>query len=165
MEQSREELIVDNMNLVYAALHKYYPTFAYDEDMVQCGMIGLIRSADTYDPEKSKFSTYATTAILNEFKMELRRRQTRIPEVSLSQSVGGGDDEELTLEGTMCGDEDVVYCDTEAMIAKLTDEEREALRLTTYGLTQREVAKKMKCSQPNVARILKKIKLKWSDVN
>lgn len=163
MEQSRDELITENMNLVYSALHKYYPSMAYDEDMIQYGMIGLIKAADTYDASKSKFSTYAMWVILNEIKQEFRRRHKPYEVVSLSQEIGVGDDK-ITLEDSLCGEEDIEFVDVSALTDGLTDEERKILDWTTEGLTQLEIAKKMGCSQPQIGRILRRIKLKWSNV-
>lgn len=160
MEQSRDDLIIENMNLVYGALHKYYPTFAFDEDIIQWGMVGLIKAADTYDASKSKFSTYAVRVILNEIRMELRRRRSIVPEISLSQEIALGEDK-VTLEDSLCGDEDIDYVDKAELTVGLTDDEKKMLGLTLKGLSQREIASKMGCSQPTVGRTLRKIKSKW----
>lgn len=56
-----EQLVIDNMDLVYHIVRKYRNVGSEDfEDLVQEGMIGLVRSAKDFDPEKGfKFSTYA----------------------------------------------------------------------------------------------------------
>lgn len=161
MEQSRDELITENMNLVHATLHRYYPTFAYDDDLIQCGMLGLVRAADTYDASKSKFSTYATRVIVNELRKEFRQRFKPRETVSLSQEIELGDDK-VTLEDSLCGDEDIEYVDKETLLAGLTETERKVMDLTAEGFTQREIATKIGCTQPTVGHIIRKIKWKWS---
>ena len=83
MTNERDNLIENNMNLVHFIIGKYYPTYRYDEDLVQCGMIGLIHAADRYDAIKGKFSTYASHCISNEIRRELKRRDKYRNEVSL----------------------------------------------------------------------------------
>lgn len=88
----REELILNNMPLVYHVIHKYYPKYARDEDVEQCGMIGLIQAVDGYDETKSKFSTYAVTIIRREINRELKRREADKMLVSLDDLIERGGD-------------------------------------------------------------------------
>lgn len=91
-EKSRDDLIVENMPLVYFCLNKYYPSFRNDEDLVQCGMIGLIEAVDNRDNAKHKFSTYAMSIIRNHMAKELKRRVEEPKTVSLDQMMERRDD-------------------------------------------------------------------------
>ena len=42
----RKKFIEENVNLVYVIVREYYPTFIFDEDVIQCGMVGLCKAAN-----------------------------------------------------------------------------------------------------------------------
>lgn len=66
-DKAKEQLILNNINLVKYIANKYYTMFEvcnykdYDfEDLVQVGIIGLMKAIDKYNPALGcKFSTYA----------------------------------------------------------------------------------------------------------
>lgn len=89
----KHKLMEENINLVYFTIHKYYPSFIKDEDIIQCGMLGLCCAAKHYDPTKSKFSTFAISWIKNEIKHELQERGKRQVEISLETFLEGNRDE------------------------------------------------------------------------
>lgn len=88
-----KQFIEDNVKLVYYLIQKYYPTYAYDEDIIQCGMIGLCKAAKAWQ-QKGKFSSYAKKCIFNEIKNELKYRQKHSAVISL----------EVLLEGDKSND-------------------------------------------------------------
>ena len=45
---NRGEFIEQNINLVYVVIREYYPMFISDEDIIQCGMLGLCKAADKW---------------------------------------------------------------------------------------------------------------------
>lgn len=53
-----------------------------EDDLIQCGRIGLIKAAIDYDPEKGAFSTYAVWKIMSELQKGTRDIKTtvRIPQ-------------------------------------------------------------------------------------
>lgn len=61
-EEARNELARRNQRLAVSIAKKYvgYSSVMTIEDLSQEGCIGIIRAIETYDPTKSKFSTYAT---------------------------------------------------------------------------------------------------------
>lgn len=73
------------MQLVYYLVHKYYPTYAKDEDIIQSGMLGLVKAANNYDDSKSKFSTYAGVVICREIAQELKNREKEKQTISLER--------------------------------------------------------------------------------
>lgn len=61
-ERAREKLVTSNLRLVvkFVMSRRFHPRMDA-EDLVQHGMIGLIRAAEKYDPDwGTRFSTYAT---------------------------------------------------------------------------------------------------------
>lgn len=153
---TKQQLIEDNMNLVYSLISKEYPTYLQDEDIVQCGMVGLCKAADKWDDSKSKFSTFAFICIRNEIRMELRRRQKHNGVLSLDYEVDGNDGERTAFGDCIVGDEDVHYIDTE--LPTLTARERQVFELFQTGLTQTEVAKKLGLSKQRVWKVRRKIR-------
>lgn len=71
--QARDRLVEENMGLVYSTARKYTGR-GYDmEDIVQIGVIGLIKGIDRFDLSYDvKFSTYAVVMIVGEVKRFLR---------------------------------------------------------------------------------------------
>ena len=63
------------MRLVHFVLNKYYPGYTKDEDIIQCGMVGLVGAANTFDESKGTFSTYAVRCVMNQINTELRNRK------------------------------------------------------------------------------------------
>lgn len=67
--EARRILIERNIGLVGACIKKFIGVYDYD-DIQQEGAIGLINEVDTYNIENGvKFSTYATTCIINNIKI------------------------------------------------------------------------------------------------
>jgi len=56
----RQEMIANNTGLVAFVAHKYKTTTLTFDDLMQEGMVGLIKAVDRFDPERGNcFSTYA----------------------------------------------------------------------------------------------------------
>lgn len=59
--EAREKLIVSNLRLVKSIAYKYLNLGLSLDDLIEEGIIGLIKAVDKYEPEMGlKFSTYAT---------------------------------------------------------------------------------------------------------
>lgn len=74
-EQERNELVIENKNLVLSIAHKYKgrsaPGIDFD-DIYQAGIIGLIQGIDRYDPsEGTQLSTYVVPWIEREIRYAL----------------------------------------------------------------------------------------------
>lgn len=87
MTDEQRKLAEENMNLVYHLIGKEYPTFLYDEDIVQSGFLGLCCATMKWKEEKGKFSTFACACIRNAIRMELRSRQAHASTLSLDYLV------------------------------------------------------------------------------
>lgn len=72
-QQAREELIRDNLGLVHLVVNRYCLKLGEREDLVQVGVIGLIKAIDGFNDEMNvKLSTYAVPLILGEIRRFLR---------------------------------------------------------------------------------------------
>ncbi len=67
-----DNLILDNINLIYKAAH-YFKNYASKEDLISCGVIGMIKAYKKYDDSfNTKFTTYAFDYIIGEMKKYIR---------------------------------------------------------------------------------------------
>ena len=160
--------------MVYIA-KKFDNTGVGVEDLISIGTIGLIKSINTFKPDKNiKLATYASRCIENEILMYLRRNNKTRLEVSIDEPLNvDWDGNELLLSDILGTDEDIIYRDMEnevernlllKAINKLTERERTIIRLR-FGLghpdgqemTQKEVASLLGISQSYISRLEKKI--------
>ena len=173
-DQAKSTLIEHNLRLVVYIAKKFDNTGIGVEDLISIGTIGLIKSINTFNPQKNiKLATYASRCIENEILMYLRRNSKTKMEVSIDEPLNvDWDGNELLLSDILGTDEDVIYRDIEAevehhllgkAINKLSGRERIIVELR-YGigrggreLTQKEVADRLGISQSYISRLEKKI--------
>ncbi len=174
-ESAKSTLIEHNLRLVVYIAKKFDNTGIGVEDLISIGTIGLIKSINTFNPQKNiKLATYASRCIENEILMYLRRNSKTKMEVSIDEPLNvDWDGNELLLSDILGTDEDVIYRDIEAevehhllgkAIDKLSGREKLIVELR-YGLgrgsgkelTQKEVADRLGISQSYISRLEKKI--------
>ena len=174
-EEAKALLIERNLRLVVYIAKKFDNTGVGVEDLISIGTIGLIKSINTFKPDKNiKLATYASRCIENEILMYLRRNNKTRLEVSIDEPLNvDWDGNELLLSDILGTDEDVIYRDIEneverklllKAINKLTDREKTIINLR-FGLntpdgqemTQKEVATLLGISQSYISRLEKKI--------
>lgn len=90
---NRSDFIEQNINLVYVVIREYYPFLVSDEDIIQCGMVGLCKAAKKWE-QKGKFSSFARKIILDEVRTELKQRQKRAVEISLERLMESDKDDD-----------------------------------------------------------------------
>lgn len=163
---TKQELIENNMNLVYFVIHKYYPTFSNDEDLKQVGMLGLCKAADIWDSKLSKFSTYAVTCIINEIRNEFRNRNHNVPSVSLETQLFEGDSD-YNLHNLLPIEDVDFDTDVEISCFKkiLTKDELDVVELMGEGMKQIEVAKELGITRGDVKERVRRIRRKWRVYN
>lgn len=168
-------LIEHNLRLVVYIAKKFDNTGVGVEDLISIGTIGLIKSINTFNPEKNiKLATYASRCIENEILMHLRKTSKNKMEVSIDEPLNvDWDGNELLLSDILGTDEDVIYRDLETEVEKkllkkamekLSYREKVIITLR-YGLatpsgeemTQKEVASYLGISQSYISRLEKKI--------
>lgn len=174
-DEAKNILIEHNLRLVVYIAKKFDNTGVGVEDLISIGTIGLIKSINTFKPDKNiKLATYASRCIENEILMYLRRNNKTRLEVSIDEPLNvDWDGNELLLSDILGTDEDVIYRDIEneverklllKAINKLTDREKTIINLR-FGLntpdgqemTQKEVATLLGISQSYISRLEKKI--------
>lgn len=174
-DAAKSRLIEHNLRLVVYIAKKFDNTGIGVEDLISIGTIGLIKSINTFKPDKNiKLATYASRCIENEILMYLRRNNKTRLEVSIDEPLNvDWDGNELLLSDILGTDEDVIYRDIEneverklllGAISKLSEREKKIINLR-FGLgtrdgqemTQKEVASLLGISQSYISRLEKKI--------
>ena len=157
-DEAKSILIEHNLRLVVYIAKKFDNTGVGVEDLISIGTIGLIKSINTFNPQKNiKLATYASRCIENEILMYLRRNNKTKLEVSIDEPLNvDWDGNELLLSDILGTDEDVIYRDIETEVErklllkavdKLSDREKTIINLR-FGLsdpsgkelTQKEVS-------------------------
>ena len=171
--EARSILIEHNLRLVVYIARKFDNTGVGVEDLISIGTIGLIKSINTFNPNKNiKLATYASRCIENEILMYLRRNSKTRMEVSIDEPLNvDWDGNELLLSDVLGSDENAVSMDMEAederkllcgLINKLKSRERVIMEMR-FGLngydehTQKEVADILGISQSYISRLEKRI--------
>lgn len=159
----REQLVLDNLNLVYAVIRKYYPTFIKDEDLIECGKLGLCQAANAWEEEKGTFSCFAWQCIRNAIRKEFYYRNKSPKTLSLTYEVDIKGGSPISLEETLIGDDDVAYIDVDGIYNQLRPLSQKILDLKRYGLTPNEIASKLGCSTNTVYKHIRVIKKLLND--
>lgn len=162
---NKKQLIEDNIKLVYHLVNRHYPTFIGDEDIIQCGMLGLCKAADKWDENKSAFTTYAGKCILNEINNEFRYRKKNSGVLSLEYPVTDSDGDTGEFGDFIVGEEDVAYVDKDAFYEQLTPRQMEILNLWLRGLSIDEIVDVLDCTKQAVWKTIRKVKTVWGLVN
>ena len=164
---SRDQLIEENMNLVYYLVHRYYPTFGQDEDVIQEGMIGLIKAADTFDESKSKFSAYASVCILNQIRRYFKLQSKHQHHLSLDKvlSTSAVDDEIHSTFGDLVEDDsamiDFEMLEDADFISKLNENEQEFMEYYLKGYKGVEIARITGNPYSTIRSRMHRLKRKW----
>lgn len=166
-------LIERNLRLVVYIARKFENTGICVEDLISIGTIGLIKSINTFNPEKNiKLATYASRCIENEILMYLRKNSNMRSEVSIDEPLNvDWDGNELLLSDILGTENDVIYKNIEEEVdkellllalKKLGHREQKIMELR-FGLsdgkehTQKEVADMLGISQSYISRLEKRI--------
>lgn len=174
-EEAKKLLIEHNLRLVVYIAKKFDNTGIGVEDLISIGTIGLIKSIQTFNPNKNiKLATYASRCIENEILMYLRRNNKTKLEVSIDEPLNvDWDGNELLLSDILGTEEDTIYKDLEEEVEHkllvraincLSSREKLIVQMR-YGLssqdgeekTQKEVADLLGISQSYISRLEKKI--------
>jgi len=172
-QNARDVIICHNIRLVIDEVAKKFSNTSYDlKELVSVGLIGLIKSVDTFDISKGfYFSTYAVRCIDNEILIFMRKSSKYFCDVSLDYSLTTDEDgNELKVEDILCDiDSDFVleYENSESyqIIRKIVDElsdEDKNIIVKYFGfmnypsMSQCEIANELGVSQGQVSRIIKR---------
>ncbi len=175
----KEKLIVHNLRLVVYIARKFDNNLYNVEDLISIGTIGLIKSVNTFCPEKEiKLATYASRCIENEILMYLRKNSSLKNEISFDEPLNvDWDGNELLLSDVLGSDSEEISRGIEqedekrlllSLVKNLNSREREIIEMR-FGLngknelTQKQVADSLGISQSYISRLEKRIidKLKF----
>lgn len=182
--EAREEIIKHNMRLVFGEVWTKFSRTPYDVDeLVSVGLLGLIKSVDSFDINKNiKFATYASRCIDNEILMFMRKGKKYLNDESLDKTISSdGEGHDIKLSDAIFDESVDLVGDYEESelheairqeVLALPDREKQVV-LMHFGfidgkvMTQREIANVFGLSQSYVSRIIKKalkrIKLRLED--
>lgn len=170
---ARKKLIEHNLRLVAHIAKKYSMAVKDPEELLSIGTIGLIKSIDTYRPERGcRLSAYAARCIENELLMMLRQEKKKAREISIYDPIGTDKEgNEIIIMDTISAENE---CALNNMItyeylnrlpgcisSVLSGRERQIIAMR-YGLsggaplTQKEIAAKLGISRSYVSRIEKR---------
>lgn len=168
--EARSDLIMRNVRLVVKLSAPYQGRGIEADDLISIGSIGLIKAADTFNPEAGfRFSTYASRCILNEILMELRKLRKYGPTPLSLDAVmyEGSDGSKLEFNSVLRTDPDLVSQPIEQAaefemlgecLGRLQGRQREIIDMR-YGAqprTQREISEQLGISQSYISRIEKR---------
>ncbi len=170
--KARGVIIEHNIKLVLHQVEKFFNNTPYEaQELVSVGIVGLIKSVDTFDTSKKiQFSSYSSTCIHNEILMFIRKSKKFINDGSLDYLISvDKDGNELMLQNTLIDESVHFESDYEQkeeqkilreIIARLPKRDQEILMLQ-FGfiddkrMSQDELAKKFNLSQSSISRITK----------
>ena len=172
-DEAKNILIEHNLRLVVYIAKKFDNTGVGVEDLISIGTIGLIKSINTFKPDKKvKLATYASRCVENEILMHLRKISGQRAEVSFDEPLSSDwDGNELLLSDILGTEPDSVMrpieddVDRELLrraLTRLPAREMQiiAMRFGLGGkdsLTQKEVADQLGISQSYISRLEKRI--------
>ncbi len=174
IEASKAILIEHNLRLVVYIAKKFENTGIGIEDLISIGTIGLIKSINTFKPDKNiKLATYSSRCIENEILMYLRKNNSTRINISIDEPLNvDWDGNELLLSDILGTDSDITQrhydeeVDKELLhiaMDKLSDREQNIMKLR-FGIgtadeekTQKQVADMLGISQSYISRLEKRI--------
>lgn len=162
----REQKIIDNMNLVHYIVHKHFPQYITNQDVIQNGYVGLIKAVDSFDESTGNtFSTYAARCIFNEIAMGLRRQNKYAKDISLNTVLAKSDkrDDPLTIEDILMYEDDYTPIYIQEFVRCLDEREIVILKYLLDGDSQVEVSNQLGMTRSNICRIVKKMRSKWKE--
>lgn len=72
-EQAKEEVVKENLGLVWSIVHRFKNSYYDKEDLFQIGCVGLMKAINHFDSQYDvQFSTYAVPIIMGEIKRYFR---------------------------------------------------------------------------------------------
>ena len=175
-DRAREKLIGHNLRLVVYIAKKFENSGVNIEDLVSIGTIGLIKSINTFRPDKNiKLATYSSRCIENEILMHLRKVNQQKSDISLDEPLNvDWDGNELLLSDVLGSDGLEINYNVEdedekrillLCMESLSERERLIMNMR-FGLggqkehTQKEVADILGISQSYISRLEKRIILR-----
>ena len=171
--EAKDKIIIHNIKLVLSIVNSNYKNTPYEtNELVSVGLIGLIKSVETFDiSKKIEFSTYSIKCIQNEILQFIRKNKRHIENQTVMSEFPNDSINEKNIKTKEIHDNsiDIIkeYEKKETIriireiVLTLNDREREIMMLkfgfyndTEY--TQVQISRLMNIPQPTISRIIKK---------
>ncbi|MBQ2160560.1 MAG: sigma-70 family RNA polymerase sigma factor [Firmicutes bacterium] len=178
--ETAEELLIEKYKgLVRAKSKAYFIVGAESEDVVQEGMIGLVKAIRSFDEEReASFKTYAGTCINNQIIKAIKKadREKNYPlNDALSFNNIVGKDESMTLGDVIRGsiinepEEAVIFEESVKRLIELSartfsDLETQVLRGKIRGLSYQEIAEELGKSPKTIDNAIQRIRKKITNL-
>ena len=162
----REQKIIDNMNLVHYIVHKHFPQYITNQNVIQNGYVGLIKAVDSFDESTGNtFSTYASRCIFNEILMDLKRQNKYAKDISLHTVLANSNrrDDSLTIEDILAYEDDYTPVYIQEFVRCLDEREITVLKYLMDGKTQVYASNQLGMTRSNICRIVKVMRSKWKE--
>lgn len=165
LDEKQKNLVEQNHKLIYYTLNKYKLN---PEEYYDILAIGLCKAAIKFDPERSKFSTFAMKVMYNEFLQHDRnekaeKRKENKNTLSLNYIMTNHKNKDRKCEfGELLTDGREPFMDVIHMNLKdiLTKQELLVCKLSYDDYNQTQIAEKLGVTQSYVSRLLKKARIK-----
>jgi len=155
--EALEALVFEHLGLVRSIARRLGQDADQRDDLVQEGVIGLLKAIRRFDPGRDvPFPAYATTAVTGEIRHHLRDRSScvRAPEAAAAEVVPLEDDVPWTATDFGRSEDRV---ELGQRLSCLGPREREVVYLRFFAdLTQDEIARYVGISQMHVSRLLRR---------
>lgn len=168
-------IVEENLGLVYKVIKRFRVNHFDRDDLVQAGMMGLLRAAYTFDIARGiKFSTYAVPFIIGAIKKEFKKLHMVVSSKyyeeinhNLSKNIPGDYNPEdvlvaTNMQKTIIVTEDVSNISGEYLNINKYFLDQTELKMLEYRLkgnySQSQIAKLMNISQSKVSRSFQIIK-------
>lgn len=162
MIEEKERLVLDNLRLAGYMAQKYKSTGIDFDELISISYMGLVKAANSYQPERGKFSSLACQTIYRDIMYCIRKRKHSIHCISLDSERCNRDGDFYSLQESLgTEDPDIQRLDNtglyDDMMSCLNRKERQAIELVVvHGEKQRTAAEQMGVSQEYVSRLRSK---------
>lgn len=167
--QEAMDLVIEKYYpMVIKIASKYYGSWAEFSDLVQNGLLGLMKAVFYFDKEKSSFSSFAWRSIESEIKSFLtylnRKKNLVLTEAAKIES--GFEDESdedpsyMLSEETEEGPDETFWKEyiTERLKVEMNEEEQKIVDMWSMGYSYKDISKELGVSQKKVDNTVQKIR-------
>lgn len=161
-EEALSKLVSRYEKLVaYLSGASYKLSGAEQEDLIQEGMLGLVRALNGYDTQKNaSFNTYASVCIRNALTSAARKSLSGDGRLSVLYMEDIGELADVSVAEQILSDTVDSRGYLEDIVCLLSGFERNVLRLYMSGLSRRDISESLNISYKSVDNALVRIKNK-----
>ena len=162
------EMIVERFYpMVVKIASNYYAPWAESSDIIQSGLVGLMKAVYYYKPRKSKFSTFAWRSIDSEIKSfltYLNRKKNKVLSDAISVDSLSVDEEDedmgysLPDEGANVSRSALAWYIMEKVLEDLPEVEREIFSMWYQGYSYADISENLDVSTKKVDNTVQKVK-------